>query len=213
MRVISRCFLTDRLPDESTKMIRVFIAVELSSDIRKKLSALQAQLKKTLPPMNWVRPESIHLTLKFLGWVDSSRVSQLLSALEPIGDKQSKFSMEVQQLGVFPSIKRPRILWVGVTGQTHIIQQLVLEIEATLESLGFPPEEKPYHPHLTIARIKRDNALVGAALIENKVLEAEQSIGLMTVDKFFLFQSDIDAFGATYTPLGTIQLSDSSPEA
>ncbi len=194
-------------------MIRAFVAVELSSDIREKLSALQGQLKKVLPPMNWVHPESIHLTLKFLGWVDSSRVSQLLSALELIGNRQNTFSLEIQRLGVFPSIKRPRILWVGVTGQTHIMQQLVLEIEATLESLGFPPEEKPYHPHLTLARIKRDNALVGAALIENKVLEAEQSIGLMTVEKFLLFQSDIDAFGATYTPLGTVQLSDSNPEA
>lgn len=194
-------------------MIRAFVAVELSSDIREKLSALQGQLKKVLPPMNWVHPESIHLTLKFLGWVDSSRVSQLLSALELIGNRQNTFSLEIQRLGVFPSIKRPRILWVGVTGQTHIMQQLVLEIEATLESLGFPPEEKPYHPHLTLARIKRDNALVGAALIENKVLEAEQSIGLMTVEKFLLFQSDVDAFGATYTPLGTVQLSDSNPEA
>jgi 2'-5' RNA ligase len=138
-------------------MIRVFLAVELSSGIRENLFSLQQELKKTLPPVNWVRPESIHLTVKFLGYVEPSRISQLLLALEPIGTTQPGFSIEVQGVGVFPQIKHPRILWVGVTGKTHALQELVLEIEAALEPLGFPPEEKPYHPHLTLARIKRDN--------------------------------------------------------
>ncbi len=193
-------------------MIRAFVAVELSSDIREKLSALQGQLKKVLPPMNWVRPESIHLTLKFLGWIDSSRVSQLLSALELIGYRQNRFSLEIQRLGVFPSIKRPRILWVGVTGQTHILQQLVLEIEATLESLGFPPEDKSCHPHLTLARVKHDNALVGSALVENKVLEVGRAIAPMSVDQFILFQSDLHASGAVYSPLGTVKFVGDSAE-
>ncbi len=192
-------------------MIRVFLAVELSSGIRENLFSLQQELKKILPPINWVRPESIHLTLKFLGYVEPSRISQLLLALEPIGKKQHGFSIEVQGVGVFPQVKHPRIFWVGVAGKTHPLQELVLEIEAALEPLGFPPEEKPYHPHLTVARIKRDNAIVGSALLENEVLEREQHFGTLTVDQLTLFQSDLDSTGATYTPLGAVLLSQHNP--
>ena len=193
-------------------MIRVFVAVELSSEVREKISALQQQLNTTLPPMNWVRPESIHLTLKFLGSVEPSRISQLLSVLEPIGKRQNKFSVDVQDLGVFPHVKHPRIFWVGVTGKTHALQELVLKIEAVLEPLGFPLEDKPYHPHLTLARMTRENAIVGSALVKNRILHSDQQLGTLPIDRFILFQSDLDSFGATYTPLGSVQLSGSSPE-
>jgi 2'-5' RNA ligase len=193
-------------------MIRVFVAVELSSEVREKISALQQQLNTTLPPMNWVRPESIHLTLKFLGSVEPSRISQLLSVLEPIGKRQNKFSVDVQDLGVFPHVKHPRIFWVGVTGKTHALQELVLEIEAVLEPLGFPLEDKPYHPHLTLARMTRENAIVGSALVKNRIFHSDQQLGTLPIDRFLLFQSDLDSFGATYTPLGSVQFSGSSPE-
>jgi len=193
-------------------MIRVFIAVELSSEIRENLAVLQQQLKKTLPAINWVRPESIHLTLKFLGYVEPSRISELLSALEPIGTRHQIFSLDIQGMGVFPHVKHPRILWVGVNGQTPVLQELVLEIEAELEPLGFPVEEKSYHPHLTVARIKRENALVGSALIERGALDSAQPLGILTIDRFILFQSDLDSSGATYTRLGTVQLSGNTQE-
>ena len=193
-------------------MIRVFVAVELSSEVREKISALQQQLNTTLPPMNWVRPESIHLTLKFLGSVEPSRISQLLSVLEPIGKRQNKFSVDVQDLGVFPHVKHPRIFWVGVTGKTHALQELVLKIEVVLEPLGFPLEGKTYHPHLTLARMTRENAIVGSALVKNRILDSDQQLGTLPIDRFILFESDLDSFGATYTPLGSVQLSGSSPE-
>jgi 2'-5' RNA ligase len=193
-------------------MIRVFLAVELPSDIREKLFSLQQQLKKALPSMNWVRPESIHLTLKFLGYVEPSRISQIVSALEPIGKKQNGFSMDVQGLGVFPQVKHPRILWIGVTEKTQALQELVLEIEAALEPLGFPAEEKSYHAHLTLARIKRENAIVGSALLESGVLGSDQQLGPLPIDRFTLFQSDLDSSGATYTPLGTVRLSGNTLE-
>ncbi len=193
-------------------MIRTFVAVEMSSDIREKLSCLQGQLKKTLPPMNWVRSESMHLTLKFLGWVDPSQVFQLLSVLDPIGMQRRPFSIAVQGLGVFPHIKYPRIFWVGIVGNTNALQELVFDIEAALEPLGFPPEEKPYHPHLTLGRIKRENSNFGSVLRKSGLLDDEHNIGGITITRLVLFRSDLDASGATYTPLGTVQLSDNEPE-
>jgi 2'-5' RNA ligase len=185
-------------------MIRVFLAVELSSNIQEKLFALEQQLKGILPSINWVRPESIHLTLKFLGYVEPSVVSQLLSALEPIGEKHEPFSVDVQGLGVFPQVKHPRIFWVGLTGNTQALQDLEFEIEAVLEPLGFPPEEKTYHPHLTLARIKRENAKIGSALIQTRALESDQHLGTLNVDGLTLFQSDLDSSGAKYTSLWTV---------
>jgi 2'-5' RNA ligase len=179
--------------------------------VRKKLSELQQQLRKTLPPINWVRPESIHLTLKFLGYVEPSIISQLLSVLKPIGKKQHVFSIDVHGLGVFPQVKHPRIFWIGLTGNTQALQELVLEIEAALEPLGFPPEEKAYHPHLTLARIKRENATVGSALLENQVLEKDQHLGTLTIDRFTLIQSDLDSSGARYTSLWTVPFSEIPP--
>ncbi len=187
-------------------MIRAFIAVELSPDVRRNVSSFQRELKKTLPPMNWVRPESIHLTLRFLGSIESSCISQLLSVLKPIGDKTDKFSLDVRGVGVFPNRQRPTIFWVGVSGQTQNLQRLVLKIAVALEPLGFPREEKIHHPHLTLARIKRDNASVGSALLERGALESDHHLGTLTVDRFVLFQSDLNSTGPCYISLGTVQL-------
>ena len=188
-------------------MIRVFLAIELSSCIREKLFSLQQQLKDSLPPINWVRPESLHLTLKFLGYVEPSIIFHLRSVLEPVGMKRGVFSLVVQGVGVFPQTKHPRVLWVGLTGDAHVLQELVLEIEAALEPLGFPPEEKVFHPHVTLARIKRENATVGSALLENGVLANDQYLGTLSIDRLTLFQSDLDSSGVMYTELWTIPFS------
>ncbi len=194
-------------------MIRVFLAIELSLHVQEQLAHLQQQLRNILSPINWVRPESIHLTLKFLGYVEPSTVSQLLSVLEPVGKKQEVFSIDVHGLGVFPHVKHPRILWVGLAGNTQALQELVLEIEAALESRGFPPEEKSYHPHLTLARIKRENATVGSALLKSGALESDQHLGMLTIDRFTLFQSDLGSSGAKYTSLWTVPFLVSSSQS
>ncbi len=191
-------------------MIRIFIAVDLSPDIRRNLSSFQQQLKKMLPPMNWVRPESIHLTLKFLGSVQPSCIPQILSALKPLGEMTDTFSLDVHGIGVFPNRRRPRVLWVGVSGQTQSLCRLASEVVAALEPLGFPLDEKTYHPHLTLARIKRDNDIVGSALLEDGVFASDRHLGTLTVDRFILFQSDLNSAGACYTPLGTVLLSTKS---
>ncbi len=191
-------------------MLRAFLAVELSSEIHQKISSFQQQFKDTLPPMNWVRPESIHLTLKFLGSVESSCIAQILAALKLIGHKVDKFSLDVQGVGVFPNRQYPKVFWVGVSGQSKILEGMVLEIEAALEPLGFPFEEKSYHPHLTLARIKRESCVVGSALLEKGVFESDRHLGTLIVDRFTLFQSSLNSAGSCYTPLGTVHLSSSS---
>lgn len=186
------------------KSLRVFLAVELSLDLRRKVVELQRQLRENLPMVNWVRPESMHLTLKFLGYVDTSMVEKVLTAIEPIRTRQAPLTLEVQGLGVFPHPRRPRILWVGCTGNIPALINLVSHIEAALEPLGFPPEDKPYFPHLTLARIKHDQSQVGGVLIHSGLLEQPRNLGMLYVDRITLFRSEVSQSGAEYTALRTV---------
>ncbi len=158
--------------------------------------------------VNWVRSDSIHLTLKFLGNVESGMVEQVVTAIEPIRKRQPPFPLEIHGLGVFPHIRRPRILWIGCTGDVPALLNLVIRIENALEPLGFSPEKKPYSPHLTLARIKRDNSMVGRVLSQSGLLEQPQNLGSVLIDRITLFRSDLSPFGAEYTSLGTVTLNE-----
>ncbi|WNM62982.1 RNA 2',3'-cyclic phosphodiesterase [Candidatus Nitrospira neomarina] len=186
------------------KSLRVFLAVELSLDLRRKVVELQCQLRESLPMVNWVRPESIHLTLKFLGYVDASLVEPVLTAIEPIRTSQPPLTLEVQGLGVFPHLRRPRVLWIGCTGDIPALFKLVSRIEGAMEPLGFPPEDKPYFPHLTLARIKHDQSQVGGVLTHSGLLEQPRNLGIFHVDRITLFRSDVSQSGAEYTALRTV---------
>ena len=190
--------------------LRVFLAVELSSDLCRKVAEFQQQLRGNLPEVNWVRPESIHLTLKFLGYVDAAMVEQLLPAMEPVGRNQAPLSLEIQGLGVFPHIRRPRILWIGCAGDIPSLLKLVSRIEGALVPLGFPLEEKPYHPHLTLARIKHGNSKVGSVLTYSGLLEQPQTLGALRIERITLFRSDVSSFGAEYTPLWRVAMNETA---
>lgn len=193
-------------PYSNHASLRVFLAVELSLNLCEKLTELQDQLQGKLPGINWVRPESIHLTLKFLGYVAPAMVEQLLTAIEPIRKSQAPVTIEIQGLGVFPHIRRPRILWMGCTGDRPSLFNLVSRIEGVLEPLGFPPEEKPYHPHLTLARIKHDNSKVGSLLVHSGWLEKPLNLGTLHIDRITLFRSELSPNGAEYSSLWTVPL-------
>ena len=188
--------------------LRVFLAVELSPALCQQLSELQHHLRSTLPKVNWVRPESIHLTLKFLGNIDISMVEHLLTAIEPVRKCQAPLTLEIQGLGVFPHIRRPRILWIGCTGDIQALFNFVSHIENALEPLGFPLEEKPYHPHLTLTRIKQDNSKVGSRLIHSGLLEQPWNLGTLRIDRITLFRSELSPSGAEYTSLWTVPLNE-----
>jgi len=190
------------------RSLRVFLAVELSRNLCEKVAELQQELRVTLPTINWVRPESIHLTLKFLGYVAPAMVEQLLTAIEPIRKSQPSIMLEIQDLGVFPHIRCPRILWIGCTGDLPSLLNLVSQIEGAMEPLGFPLEEKAYHPHLTLARIKHDNAKVGSVLAHSGLLEQPRNLGPLLIDRITLFRSDLSPKGAEYTSLWTVPLNE-----
>jgi RNA 2',3'-cyclic 3'-phosphodiesterase len=184
-------------------MIRTFIAVEISPEIRKNLGMLIENLKKgvhfTSSFPKWLKPDSIHLTLKFLGSIPESMVDEIALHLEAAAVDTPPFKIRVRDLGVFPDPKKPRVLWVGLTKGQKEICDLQQKIERSLIPSGFQKEKRPFHPHLTLARIK---ALRGASAFMNVVrIHKNSLVGECEIDRIILYKSELLPEGAKYTKL------------
>ncbi len=197
-------------PKTSAK--RVFLAVPIPDPLRDSIKEVQRQLKPHLPPINWVRPESIHLTVKFLGYVIPALIEEIRSLISPLILRQPSFSVDVHGFGGFPDIRYPRILWTGITGKDETLKDFVERLDEALDYLGFPMEKKGYHPHLTLARIKRDHKSVGLALTQQGFLQKGDNLGCLPIHHITLFQSELSRSGAVYAPLWSVPLNgDSQP--
>jgi len=184
-------------------MLRSFIALELSDDVRKNLEGLIVDLKKgvqfTPAVPSWARAEGIHLTLKFLGNIEEGMVEKIADVLRRAAAGTKPFLLKVRNLGVFPSARQPRVLWVGVKDGDEESCALQAKIEEGLLPLGFEREIRPFHPHLTLARIK---SLRGTAAMM-KIVEIHKSrfVGECMIDRVILFRSELHPDGARYTKL------------
>lgn len=192
--------------------IRAFLALSLSPEVRGHLQTLQLKLRSFLPPVNWVRPENIHVTVKFLGTIPAPMVDQLFEALRGLGAQVSPFPLNIQGIGVFPDTRRPRILWAGLTGSVDKLIELHEHIQIVLEPLGFPIEEQSFHPHVTLARIKSDWGKVGKALTAGAYLEYREIVSALVVDQLVLYRSELSSTGPRYEVLWSLPFT-CSPKA
>jgi 2'-5' RNA ligase len=134
--------------------LRLFVACELPAEMKAALAALQDALRRQgVPPVRWVRPEGIHLTLKFLGAVSPQRVTSISVALAPTVEGIRPLELSLGGLGTFGGRRGARVVWVGVEGDVERVAELQRRVEAALGRLGFPPESRPFSPHLTLARV------------------------------------------------------------
>jgi 2'-5' RNA ligase len=187
-------------------MIRAFVAIEIDADLKHALENVQATLRahvqKPIGPnvrIQWIRAESLHLTLKFLGDIDEAQVPAIGSALEQVARAQTAFAVKASGAGMFPDVCAPRIVWVGLTGAMDRLTQLVAAVESALAPLGFPSEGKPFAPHLTIARVKEGQRDVGRALASGNMLEQMAQVGVMPVRAIALMKSELHPSGSIYT--------------
>jgi RNA 2',3'-cyclic 3'-phosphodiesterase len=189
--------------------IRSFIAIELPGEAKEGLARLRRELENDEHRfVKWVDPGGIHLTLKFLGNIPSRRVSEITRAMEEAAQGISRFHLEISGLGVFPSLKQVRVLWVGIGGDVERLSRLQQNIDSALAALGFPGEERPFVPHLTLARIRQGASpserrsfgeLVDSATFEDKYRIEVEAISLM--------RSQLTPAGAVYTRLSVVGLS------
>jgi 2'-5' RNA ligase len=148
----------------------------------------------------WARVEGLHVTLKFLGEVRDEKLSGIKAALA--GVKSAKFEVAFAGIGFFPNPKSPRVFWAGVKAGAEL-PQLAKSVDDALRPIGFQPEDKPYHPHLTLARARDKELRALTPLLER---EAAPQFGTMTSREFFLFQSQTGRGGSKYTKLETFRL-------
>ncbi|NWG03998.1 MAG: RNA 2',3'-cyclic phosphodiesterase [Syntrophaceae bacterium] len=185
-------------------MIRSFLAIELPTPILKKIEGVQEDLRLTRADVRWVNPEKIHLTLKFFGNIEESRIEPIFKAIEGPVQNTSPFSLKVRGVGAFPLIKNPRVIWIGLMNGEEVLTVLQNQIEIKLREIGFEPENRPFHPHLTLGRMKSN--LGREALVGRMEKHQEEEFGDFQIEKVVLFKSDLKPTGPIYTPLREIKL-------
>lgn len=143
--------------------IRAFIAVQLANEVRDALGEVTRSLSGRAPHgvVRWVRPEQMHLTLRFLGDTDTGKLPAIQAAMDAVAAANAPFGMRLGEIGCFPNRNRPRVIWVGLSGEEARLLSLVAALEKELVPLGWEPEGKPFRAHLTVGRVKDERGAQG----------------------------------------------------
>jgi len=189
-------------------LLRTFIAVEIPSAIHQAILRKTDPLRKALGTaiIRWVPVENIHLTLKFLGDVAPANVDVLTQLLDVEAGTVDPFDIQIGGLGSFPSLKRPRVLFVGVQAPAGL-EALYRRIESASARLGYPSEERGFSPHLTLGRVKQEASASDQQKIRRNLEELKiDSLGTARVDSVHLYKSELKPNGSVYTRLGSASL-------
>jgi 2'-5' RNA ligase len=175
--------------------MRLFIALEIPSTVRENLAELLKSLRAVSPQTRLVRPENLHVTLKFIGEVAETKLAAIQTELARVRCDQS-VTLDFRRLGFFPSEKHPRVFWAGIEALPNL-KTLAADIETATETLGIPREGRPFSPHLTLARFEPPQLpeQLRAAIEEN----AERNFGSLRTTQFHLIESKLKPSGAEYT--------------
>jgi len=191
-------------------MVRTFVAIELDDAVCAALTQVQERLRHSEGGRagRWVNPKGIHLTLKFLSDVPTTKLGQVRRAVECACQGAAPFSLTLGGLGCVPNVRRPRVVWVGVRDVAGCLAPLQRAVESELERLGFPREQRGFQPHLTLARIKDGAAIDEITALGKMVAESPlEDLASMTVNAVSVMKSDLRPDGAIYTELYRIPLS------
>lgn len=185
-------------------MIRSFLAIELPRTVVKEIQEVQNDLRASEADVRWVNPAQIHLTLKFFGNIEESQVEPIVTSLEEPARETPSFLVNVRGVGAFPHLKNPRVIWMGVVDEEDVLCPFQKRLEESMEPLGFRPEARRFHPHLTLGRVRsargRDNLV-------NRIQQyREKKFGAFKAEKVLLFKSELKPSGAVYTILKEVML-------
>ncbi len=190
-------------------LLRVFIAIELPAPVCDAIQKQTVRLRQTLGNdlIRWVPTQNMHLTLKFLGDTATSHLDFLKQLLARETDSHPQFDLQLGGLGAFPTLKRPRLLWIGIHAPADLTA-LQRSIEAGTSRLGYEPEERAFSPHLSIGRVRQNVSPPDLQKIR-MALDTIQlgNIGIARVDSVHLFKSDLQPSGSIYTKLFSAPLS------
>jgi 2'-5' RNA ligase len=184
---------------------RLFIAINLPPPLLDALQMAQRRLQRQLAnyPLRWARPEGIHLTLKFLGETEVSRLDAVIEAMELTASRHAPFEIPVGGLGMFPHARRPSVLWVGVEDEAQRLRRLAADIDRAMARLGWTRERRPFNGHLTLARVRKEAGSGIRRQLGDQVLALRgyEKLGVLPVHTVHLMRSQLHPDGSIYTDL------------
>jgi len=185
--------------------MRIFIALDIPGEIRARISEYMDRLRPFAEGARWARREGLHVTLKFIGEVNDEKVPEIAKVLATVATEP--FTVSFSSAGFFPTAKSPRVFWLGVDGG-EALPRLAAAIEAATRSLGLAREEKPFNPHLTLARAGSGAGARHELRPLQRLLEAEAAphFGTMTAQEFWLYRSELARGGSRYTKLQKFEI-------
>ncbi len=187
------------------KTIRSFIAVPLPEMVVKACRECIGSMPGPGSAVKWVRPESIHITLKFLGEIPEAQVQSIAGATRQAVHNYSPFQLRTHRPGAFPGWNHPRVFWIGLQGEgVELLKQLQRSVESAMELLGFPRGKRAFSPHLTLGRVKQAEQCTRAARALREYPFPSLPIEVNAVK---IIKSELRQGGAVYTDLETLLLS------
>lgn len=184
--------------------IRLFIAIQISEDVRDKLSKFVDALKKFNDKITWTAPENIHLTMKFFGDVPIKDVETVKGIMSDAVKKYSPFEISVKGAGVFPNEKNPRVIWAGVEKGKDVVGKIYTDLGEGLAAAGFSKEERKFTPHLTVGRVKYIKDLNGFSQLISE--HKEDLFGNVNVEDIELVKSKLTPKGSIYETIHKARL-------
>ena len=182
--------------------LRLFVAVELPGEVARGLGSVQDSLRaRGLGRLRWVRPEGIHVTLKFLGETVAERVPSIAGALSRATEGIAPHEVRLSTLGRFGSPRAPRVVWIDVAGEVETLLRLQKQVEEHLAALGIPPEQRAFSPHITLARVPPEIAAAVAAPLDDALASISVPELAIPVRQVSLMRSELRRDGAVYTRL------------
>lgn len=184
--------------------MRLFVAIDIPDDVRQNLAAFIAKLRGACREARWVRPEGMHLTLKFIGEVAPEKLAGIEAALRP-AQVEAAMDLIFRGVGFFPNVRRPRVFWVMIEAPPQLAA-LAADIDARLEPLGSPRENRAFRPHLTLARF---DSHAGVPRLRDALAKLGlPEFGRTSATEFHLYESQLQRGGAIYTRLATFQIAE-----
>ena len=187
-------------------MTRTFIAVDLDDATRDALARLSRRVSRALPAARVPAPETLHITLAFLGELDDPRIEDAIQATREAAAGAAPFWLAPGRIGVFGPDHAPRVVWVGIGGQTGRLRALQRSLARALDARGFTPDDKPFSPHLTLARLTAPLDDASTLRLQQLRSEPPPRADSWRVEDLRVMRSDLSHAGARYTPLAIIPL-------
>jgi len=193
---------------ETEEKIRVFVAIHPPRELVDRLAALIQDLRRTFShaSFRWVKPEQLHLTIQFPGSVSKASLNAWEEAVVEAVGRHRAFTLTVEGFGCFPTVPRARVLWAGLGGETGELQRLKVSLDTSLKRLGYQVEPRPFHPHLTLARIQSQGEVNRLELRRLMDPGHRERFGQWRIGSVELMQSVLGREGAVYYRLQSFQL-------